>query len=255
MRLLPPETIVCIEKQKRFPQFLEQEMVAITYSPALTGSFEKPNPYAAQDFPSRQNDLDAFNDLVIAHQDAVFHQAYWILGEEEAAQDATQEAFVRAYQNMHKFNGGLFLPWILRITSNYCLDQLRRIKKRKTTRLEDFDEYNEEIENPAWMRDTGASVEEMIERSEIQTRILHCINHLPTEYRVAVILVDVQNRNYKEAASMLGIPLGTFKSRLSRARAHLQKWLSPERQPLLQHWLFLLLAPQARYANPGYPWG
>src|SRR5512133_1404609 len=102
---------------------------------------------------AQQEELNAFNELVLTHQDAVYRQALWILGDEDAAEDATQEAFLRAYRNFHTYDGGPFRPWIMRITTNYCLDQLRRRKIRKTTSLEAYDEYEEEIENAPWLRE------------------------------------------------------------------------------------------------------
>ncbi len=166
--------------------------------------------------------LAAFNELVLAHQDAVYRQAYWILGEPEAAEDATQEAFLRAYNNLSTFNGGPFRPWILRITTNYCLDQLRRRKVRKTEPIDAYNEYDEEIETPAWLRDPGASVEDLLEQSDERARIIHAMKQLSPEYRAAIVLVDVEDYDYTEAAASLGINLGTFKSRLSRARQQLQ---------------------------------
>jgi RNA polymerase sigma-70 factor, ECF subfamily len=208
-------------------------MVAISYPTHLIGNYESQNASILPTLHTRPNDLDSFNELVLAHQDAVYRQAYWIMGEEEAAEDATQEAFMRAFQHMHTYNGGPFLPWILRITTNYCLDQLRRQKIRRTTPLEECNEFDEEIEDSPWLIDTNASIEDIVERSEIMTRIMHCIKRLPAEYRVAVILVDLQNLDYQAAASSVGIPLGTFKSRLSRARAQLQKWLAHEHKTFL----------------------
>ncbi len=169
--------------------------------------------------------LDSFNDLVLKYQDTVYWHAYWILGEEEAAQDAAQEAFLRAYQNMHLFNGGPFLPWILRITTNYCYDQLRSKKRRKNTSLEVLDENGEEVESSPWLRDPALSVEETLVRTEEWDWIMKCIRRLPLESRTAVVLVDLHNLNYAQAAATMGICLGTFKSRLARAREQLQTYL------------------------------
>lgn len=204
-------------------------MIANTFSISHSGQYDNLNEdvFPAQD--TRQSQLIDFNKLVLAHQDAVYRQAYWILGEEEAAEDAVQEAFIRAYQHMHQFNGGPFLPWILRITTNYCLDQLRRLKIRKTVALEELNEYDEAIEDPVWLRDPGEGIEASLERTEVSAKIMHSINRLPDAYRAAVILVDLQDLDYQEAAAAIGIPMGTFKSRLSRARAQLQKWLAQER--------------------------
>jgi RNA polymerase sigma-70 factor (ECF subfamily) len=202
-------------------------MVATSTSSVYTKSYE-PQYQAGSDSAQHESDeLQAFNDLVLAYQDAVYRQAYWIMGDEDAAADATQEAFLRAFRNRQTFREGPFRPWIMKITTNYCLDQLRRRKTRKTLPLDIFDENDEEIGNPSWIKDPSGSIEDIVESSETQSWIMECINRLPVEYRTAVILVELQNMDYQEAASVMGIPLGTFKSRLARARLKLQKWLRP----------------------------
>jgi RNA polymerase sigma-70 factor, ECF subfamily len=175
--------------------------------------------------PSAHANLEFFNDLVLEHQDAVYRQAFWILGEEEAAEDAAQEAFIRAYKKIKTYNGGPFRPWILRIVTNYCLDQLRRRKVRPTIPLDSFNEYDQEIETPRWLRDPSASVEEILEHAEEEDRIMQSIKQLPMEQRIAVIMIDLQGLEYSEAAQTTGVPLGTFKSRLWRGRVELQKKL------------------------------
>ncbi len=177
--------------------------------------------------------LETYNQLIMEHQDAVFQQALWILGDEDAAEDATQETFLRAYRSLDRFNGGPFKPWILRIATNYCLDQLRRWKRHATIPLEGHYENGEEIDAPSWLADPGLPVEKQVEMSELQVRVRQVINRLPPKYRAAVILVDIQEMDYQEAASALGIHMGTFKSRLCRARSQLQKWLEAERRTFL----------------------
>lgn len=174
---------------------------------------------------AQRGSLDAFNALVLAFQDAVYRQALWLLGEPEAAEDAAQEAFIRAYQKIGTFHGGPFRPWILRIVSNYCIDQLRRDKARPSRSLDLYDENDEEIEAPFWIKDPGAPVEDILERKEQQAAVQHCLERLSPEYRSAVVLVDIQEMDYVEAAAAMGVTLGTFKSRLFRARLQVQKLL------------------------------
>jgi RNA polymerase sigma-70 factor, ECF subfamily len=199
-------------------------MVAISYN-ALEIGTSKPR-HAAVSFCENTSghDLEEFNKLVLAYQDVVYRQALWILGEEEAAQDAAQEAFLRAYRNFHTYNGGPFQPWILKITTNYCLDQLRRLKNRRTVSLEIHNEFDEEIEDPTWLRDPAPSVEETVDRQEEHRRIMQCINRLSPEYRAVIFMVDLEGMDYSEASMILGIPMGTFKSRLSRARMMVQRY-------------------------------
>jgi RNA polymerase sigma-70 factor, ECF subfamily len=172
-----------------------------------------------------RGDLDSFNRLVLFYQDLVYTQAYRMMGEQESAEDATQEAFISAYRNMRHFRGGSFKAWLLRIVTNSCYDELRRRKRRPTLPLEPLDEDNEEIETPRWISDPGETPEEEVERSDLSRAIQHCLQGLPEEFRAVVILVDIQGFDYSEASSALGKPLGTVKSRLARARARLQDCL------------------------------
>ncbi len=73
-------------------------------------------------------DLDAFNTLIVRYQDTIYQRALWLLGDEEAAEDATQEAFLRAYRKLRQFRGGSLRAWLLRIVTNLCYDELQRIR-------------------------------------------------------------------------------------------------------------------------------
>lgn len=172
-----------------------------------------------------EGDLNAFNRLVLAYQDLAYTQAYRVLGEHAAADDATQEAMISAYKNIRSFRGGSFKAWLLRIVTNACYDELRRRKRRPTTPLEPVDEADEEIESPYWIADPGELPEETTERGQLGDAIQDCLNGLPDDFRVVVVMVDVQGMDYQEASSLMGIPLGTTKSRLARARLRLRDCL------------------------------
>ncbi len=174
---------------------------------------------------AQQGNLDAFNRLILAYQDRVYNQAYRVLGESHAADDATQEAFISAYKNLRSFRGGSFRAWLLRIVTNACYDELRRRKRRPTTSLEPLDEDGDEIESPRWISDPGELPEDNVVRAELGQAIQHCLDKLPTDFRVVVVLVDVQGMDYLEAASVVGKPLGTVKSRLARARNRMRECL------------------------------
>ncbi|MBE9524041.1 MAG: sigma-70 family RNA polymerase sigma factor, partial [Chloroflexi bacterium] len=109
---------------------------------------------------ARQGDLTAFNRLVLAYQDMVYNQAYRVIGEPGAAEDATQEAFISAYRKLHTYRGGSFRGWLLRIVTNACYDEMRRRKRRPVAPLEPQNKEGEEIESPRWMIDPGESPEE-----------------------------------------------------------------------------------------------
>lgn len=174
---------------------------------------------------ARKGDLNAFNRLVLAYQDMVYNQAYRMMGEVAAAEDATQEAFIAAFRSLRSFRGGSFKSWLLRIVTNACYDELRRRQRRPTTPLEPLTSDDEEIETPSWIADPGELPEEAVERDELGTAIQHCLDELPDEFRAMVVLVDVQGLNYQEAAEAVGKPVGTVKSRLSRARVRLRDCL------------------------------
>ncbi len=122
-------------------------------------------------------------------------------------------------------DGGSFRSWILRIVTNACYDELRRQKRRPTTPLEPLTDAGEEIESPDWLADPSESPEEAALRAELGRAIEDCIRTLAPDFRAVVVLVDVQGMDYAEAASILGKPLGTIKSRLARSRLRIQECL------------------------------
>jgi RNA polymerase sigma-70 factor (ECF subfamily) len=174
---------------------------------------------------AQQGDLEAFNRLILAYQDRVYNQAFRVLGEYQSADDATQEAFISAYKNIRTFRGGSFRAWLLRIVTNACYDELRRKKRRPTTPLEPVDDEGEEIESPKWIADPGELPEDNVARSELANAIQACLDQLSDDFRVVVVLVDVQGLDYLEASEIIGKPLGTIKSRLARARNRMRDCL------------------------------
>ncbi|HEY60396.1 MAG TPA: sigma-70 family RNA polymerase sigma factor [Anaerolineae bacterium] len=182
---------------------------------------------------ARKGDLDAFNRLVLDYQQQVFNLALRMLNNPDAAEDATQLAFISVYRNLRGFRRGYFRAWILRIVTNKCYDELRRRHRQPIQPLEPVQqESGEEIENPAWLQDQGLSPQEIAEQKELDKVVQDCIEDLPPEFRAVVLLVDVQDMDYKEASRILQKPLGTIKSRLARARRKLQDCLKGFRELL-----------------------
>jgi len=174
---------------------------------------------------AKKGDLTAFNKLVLQYQDMLYNTAYRILGDPALAADATQEAFISAFNKLKSYRGGSFKAWLLRIVTNACYNELRRQKRRPTTDLEPVTSDGEEIESPRWLADPSASPEEQLETAELDRAIQDCIEALPPDFRAVVVLTDIQGLDYKEAASALKKPLGTIKSRLARARLRLRDCL------------------------------
>jgi RNA polymerase sigma-70 factor (ECF subfamily) len=175
---------------------------------------------------ARGGDLDSFNHLVLAYQDLVYSHAFRMIGEEETADDATQNTFISAYNHLGSFRGGSFKAWLLRIVTNTCYDELRRRKRRPTVPLEPLDDAGEEVESAHWMVDPGDQPEVRAERLELQQAIQHCLDKLPDDFRSIVLMVDVQGLDYLEASQATGKPIGTIKSRLARARLRLRDCLN-----------------------------
>ncbi|MGD8626934.1 MAG: sigma-70 family RNA polymerase sigma factor [Anaerolineae bacterium] len=171
---------------------------------------------------ARKGDVRAFNQLVMLYQSLAYNVAYRILGNPDAAADATQDAFFSAYKAMPKFRGGSFKSWVLRIVTNACYDQLRAKKRRPTSSLDDLPV---EADHTYYLRDSAEQPDEYIERQDLNRLIQSAITTLPVEQRTIVVLSDVQGMSYQEIADVLNISLGTVKSRLSRGRAKLRDFL------------------------------
>ena len=172
-----------------------------------------------------EGDLDSFNLVVLQFQSQVYNQAYRIIGEPDAAADATQEAFISAYKKLHTYRGGSFKSWLLRIVSNACYDEYRRRKRQPVVPLVPENEKGEEIQSPSWMEDPGEGPEEFTHRQELSEAIQTCLDRLDFDFRTVVVLVDIQGLDYRAAAEVIESPLGTVKSRLARARQSMQDCL------------------------------
>ncbi len=174
---------------------------------------------------AQRGDLDAFNRLVLAYQDALYNTALRILSDEDLAADATQEAFLSAFRALNSYRGGSFKAWLLRTVTNACYDELRRRKRRPTAPLEPESDDGEEMDSPSWLADPSASPEEQLDQAELEHAIQHCLDALPTDFKTVVVLADIQGLDYTEAARAARVPLGTLKSRLARARLRLRECL------------------------------
>jgi RNA polymerase sigma-70 factor (ECF subfamily) len=170
---------------------------------------------------ARLGDDYAFGSLVEVYRSAAERLAQQILHTEEAAADAVQEALIKAHRAMGRFQDGNFRSWFLRIVTNTCYDHLRRQKRRQAVSLDEL------TEQAGLDYVTGAEIlsddpEKLVLQNESMRVLLSAIDDLPAWHRNVVLLVDVQGYDYNEAAEMLNLPLGTVKSRLSRARSALR---------------------------------
>lgn len=167
---------------------------------------------------AQRGDLDAFNELILLHQDALFNIALRTLGDEDRAADAVQEALIAAFRSLQSFHGGSFRAWLARTVVNKCYDDYRRTSRHPFIPLTPIVD-GEEVEEGLWLRDPGPSLEDRFNDSELDNALQHCMKTLPFDHRTVLALVDVDGLSYEEAAAALRIPVGTVKSRLARARA------------------------------------
>jgi len=182
---------------------------------------------------ARKGDARAFNQLVMLHQSMAYNLAYRILGSEDAAADATQDAFISAFKAMSRVRGGSFKAWVMRIVTNACYDQLRARQRRPTTSLDDIEG---DVDHTPYLLDPSEQPDEYVERQELDRLIQSAILTLPADQRIVLVLSDVQGMNYQEIAESTGLALGTVKSRLSRARARLRDYLLDRRELLPMHY-------------------
>jgi len=174
---------------------------------------------------AKQGDLDCFNRLVERYQREVYNLCLRMLGNTQAAEDATQDAFLSAFRGVGKFRGGSFRAWLCRIAANACRDQFRLQRRRPTTSLDTIPielEFDQRAPSP----------EEYALRQELGEEINRALAALPPDQRLAVILRDVEGLDYEEIAQATASSLGTVKSRLSRGRARLRHHLGQYRELL-----------------------
>jgi len=176
---------------------------------------------------SRQGDLAAFNLLVEHYQRPLYNLCLRMLASAAAAEDATQEAFIAAYRAIDRFRGGGegggrapgFRAWLFRIGVNACYDELRRRRARPAASLDEPRGPRGrvlDIENP------GPALDEMAETAELGRTLQQALSALHSDQRLAIVLCDVQGLDYAEIAQVMGVSLGTVKSRINRGRSRLR---------------------------------
>jgi len=170
-------------------------------------------------------DLTAFNELVLKYQDQVFNLARLILDNQDSAEDITQDTFILAFQKIHQFRGGSFRAWLLKIAKNLCYDEMRTWKRNTFQVLEPINKEGEVNESPQWIKDPQPLPQEEAEANDLREILENALNELPYKYRIPLSLIDIQELDYREAASVMGVPVGTVKSRLARGRMQFRKIL------------------------------
>ncbi len=180
---------------------------------------------------AQKGHLPSFNQLILHYQSLAYNVAYRVMGDDELAADATQDAFIKAFQRLDQYRGGSFKAWLLRIVTNTCYDVLRARRRRPTVPLESDDDENDP-EYDSRLIDNSERPDVFVMRQELAAVIQVAIGELPPDQRTTLVLADIEGMDYQEIADTMGTALGTVKSRLSRARAKLRDMLL-EHQELL----------------------
>ena len=170
----------------------------------------------------REGDHDAWETIVRRRHTRIYNLAYRFTGRFDEAQDLTQEVFLKVYRTLHSYrpDSGTFETWMVRIARNHFIDHYRKFKteRAKTGTLEDH--TSEAALLPALRpEDPGRA----LERRQTAERVHRLLSRLPDDQREAVILRDLEELSYEEIAELLGLPMGTVKSRINRGRIELAR--------------------------------
>lgn len=176
----------------------------------------------------QKGDREAFGPIVGAYKRRAFFTALGLLGDGDEAYDVSQEAFVRAFRAIRRFdNTKEFAPWFFRILRNLCSSALSRRSARKTESLDALADAG--LEFPAGER---FRPDLLAERDETIERVWRGLAALDTNSREVIVLKDLQGHRYREIAEILEIPVGTVMSRLFHARQRLKALLLEEEKPV-----------------------
>jgi len=170
----------------------------------------------------------AWDDVVRTHGPRVYRLAYRLTGNAHDAEDLTQDVFVRVFRSLSSYTPGTFEGWLHRITTNLFLDTMRRKARIRFEALSD--------DAPERLAGREPTPAQAYDDTHWDDDVQHALDSLAPEFRAAVVLCDIEGLSYEEIADVLGIKLGTVRSRIHRGRANLRDALAhraPDRRPRL----------------------
>jgi RNA polymerase sigma-70 factor (ECF subfamily) len=192
-------------------------------------------------------DREKFHLLIRPYESQLYRTAVALLKNEADAEDAVQDAVLKAYRKLASFRGdSKFSTWLIAITLNEARGRLRRDSRTTVDSIDELREGNTDY-TPAPLTDWREVPLAMLERQEIRALVQKAVSELPASYREIVTLRDVQELSVNDTASLLGISIASVKVRLHRARMMLQKKLAPQ--------LRMVAAPRRKHRLLGrLPW-
>jgi len=174
----------------------------------------------------KANEDAAYDELVRVYHATIFHVAYRMLGDSGDASDVVQEIFLKVFRNINGFKGESALKtWVFRIAFSEILNRLRWWKRRHRQSTVSLDDDYNGNGNPHQIRDASPTPEQALETKEQDLAIQAALGKLTSDHRSIIILRDIEGFSYSEIADVLGVSIGTVKSRIARARADLKNSL------------------------------
>ena len=174
----------------------------------------------------KDRDEKAFREIVRRYSDQVYNMTYRMLGNREEAEDVAQEVFIIVFKSIDSFRGdSKFSTWLYRITANTCKNRIKYLARRHDRQKSEYDEGIDRdqaagaVTAPNAPRRPDAAMAGL----ELELKLQDAINSLDEDHRLLVVLRDIQELSYEEICEIMGLPEGTVKSRLHRARAALRK--------------------------------
>lgn len=179
---------------------------------------------------AKSGDINAFEKLVEAYQKKIYNICLRMIGNADDAYDLAQEVLIRIYKSINGFKEQSSLStWVYRITTNVCLDEIRKRKLKRTVSL-DQDIRLDDSEIKREIVSDDPPPDELAEKKEIKKTVASAINMLNEEHRTVIVLRDIQGFSYEEIAKITNCPEGTVKSRINRARQALKIILEKKRE-------------------------
>jgi RNA polymerase sigma-70 factor (ECF subfamily) len=164
------------------------------------------------------SNLPNFEQAVLPHLDATYNLARWLMRNEQDAQDAVQEAYLRAFRFFPGFRGGDARAWLMKIVRNTCYTCLRANRP-----MQDATEFDETV---LILDSQPPNLEQAALQNDSDSSVRRAVEGLPTSFREVLILREIEGMSYKEIAEITGMPTGTVMSSLSRARSRLRQALT-----------------------------
>ena len=178
----------------------------------------------------RQGDMQAFGALVAKYQDRIFNMVFRMCGRRADAEELAQETFLKALERIGQFRGqSQFYTWLFRIAANLTISHRRRggrVRFQSLSGPEEFEQSQADALTAAVARKRSPAPEAAAVAAETERKVMQALEELDDEFRLVVVLCDMEEMDYAQISDVLGVPIGTVKSRLHRARCILKDKLA-----------------------------